>query len=217
MATRKKSPEKRPKAKAPPKRSEPKTKAATKPDVKVERFRQNMRCELSEDEIVERSRRISRQLSEKALRVEAAKSATAHLKAEIKQIDAEVSRLAQEVNDGACYKEVECERRFIFRTGKVIEVRLDTDQQTFERAMTGSERQLPLGTDRGKPDTSQAKASLEKALGHPVVEEDGPGEEAPDVPGADDARPSEPEPEEDEDSPESGEQAAQHTGDVPAE
>src|SRR5215831_1359775 len=102
MANRKKSPTKRPK-KPGARASKKAARAATGvPGVKIERFRQNMACKLSEDEVLERSRRISRQLSEKALRVEAARSATAHLRAETKQIDAEVSRLSQEINDGAC-------------------------------------------------------------------------------------------------------------------
>lgn len=143
MANRKKSPSKRPK-KATPRVAASKKEEVLRPDTKVERFRQNMRVELTDQDILERSRRVSRALSEKALRVEAAKSATAHLKAEIKQIDSEISRLSQEVNDGACFKEVECERRFLYRVGKVIEVRTDTDVITYERAMSGSERQPEL-------------------------------------------------------------------------
>lgn len=120
-------------------------------DVKVEYFRQNMRCDLSDEDMVERSSRIARQVSEKALRVEAVKSATAHLKAEIKQIDAEIARLAQELNDKACFKEVECRREFQYRLGKVVETRMDTGAQTYERALTGSERQpeLPLPKTNG--------------------------------------------------------------------
>jgi hypothetical protein len=186
MASRKKSPEKRPKAKSAPKRSEPKE--------KVEHFPASMRCDLSEREIVERSKRVSRLLSDKALKQEEIKGTTQHLKASVKQIDAEISKLSQEINDSACYREVQCERRFIYRTGKVVEVRMDTGAQTYERPMSGSERQLPL--PKGKPDTSQAKANLAAALGHPIVEED---EEAPEVPGTDemDTRSGQPEPEQD--------------------
>ncbi len=180
MATRKKAE----KTKKPKDESAPKTLEA---DTKIEHFRQNMRCELTEAEKLEKGRRVSRQLSEKALRVEAAKSATAHLKAEIKQIDAEISRLAQEINDGACYRDVEVERRFVYRTGKVIEVRMDTGAQTYERAMTGAERQLELPKAKrekkgakpdGEPEANEASAEPpEDAAETPPESEESPDSE----------------------------------------
>lgn len=203
MAARKKKAAEKPKA--------PRAKASklgAPADTKIERFRQNMRCELSEADINERSRRVAHQLSEKAIRIEAAKSATAHIKAEIKQIDADISRLAQEINDGATYREVECERRFVYRTGKVVEVRTDTSVQTFERAMTGMERQLEL--PKGK--AAKAKETLE-AEGIEVTSNEGAkqavnDEEAPDQPGSDEPPESgeTDDGQDDEDPPESGEQ-----------
>lgn len=163
MANRKKSPSKRPKKKE-PRAAAPKKAATDKhaPDVKIERFRQNMRCELTNEELNEKARQVARKLSEKALRVEAAKSATAHLKAEIKQIDAELSRLSQEINDGATYREVDCERHFKYRVGNVVEIRMDTNEQTFERPMNASERQpeLPgLGSKKSQPKETENKES----------------------------------------------------------
>lgn len=163
MANRKKSPSKRPKKKepraaAPKAKTGPAASETRAPDTKIERFRQNMRCELSGDELNEKARQVARKISEKALRVEAAKSATAHLKAEIKQIDAELSRLSQEINDGATYREVDCERHFRYRVGSVVEIRVDTNEQTFERPMNASERQpeLPgIGAKKTEPKTTE--------------------------------------------------------------
>lgn len=231
MATRKKSPEKRPKAKAPPKRTEPKAKTKAAPmkpaDTKVERFRQNLRCKLSPENLAEKSDRMAHVIGERENLIAEAKSATAHLKAQIKEKDAEIGKLSAQIRDKAEYREVDCERRFLYRTGKIVEVRLDTEEETYERALTLAERQLApdaLNKPAEKPDTSQAKASLEKALGHPVKEEDGPSnedekeetdEEAPDVPGSDEAPASEPEPEEDSGVVE--DDCQPETGDVPAE
>jgi hypothetical protein len=203
MATRKKKTEK-PKEESTEDAKPARTKGG-KPDTKIEHFSQNLRCALADSEIVERSKRVSRLLSDKALKQEEIKSATAHLKASVKQIDAEISKLSQEVNDSAAYRDVQCERRYVYRTGKVTEVRMDTCEQIYERPMTGSERQLDLP----KPGKGQAKASLEKALGHAVVEEDGPsnedekqeqGDDAPDQPGTDEAPESGEQGDEDEES-----------------
>jgi hypothetical protein len=139
-----------------PKPKKPKGEKA-RPDVKIEHFPQSLRCELTDDEILERSRRQSRLLSEKALKQEEIKGMTAHLKASVKQIDAEISKCTAEINDGACYREVQCERRFIYRTGKVVEVRMDTNAVTFERAMTGPERQLPLPKPKATTQTDTTK------------------------------------------------------------
>jgi hypothetical protein len=126
-------------------------KRTVKADVKIEHFNRSLRCELSEGEVNERAKRITRLLSQKAQRQEAAKAATAHLKAEIKEFDAEIGKLAREVDDSACYRDVPCERRFIYRTGKVEEIRLDSKEMIYERAMDGEERQLELPKKKTKP------------------------------------------------------------------
>jgi len=203
MANRKKSPSKRPKEKT-PRASKPKAKSATdkqQPDTKIERFRQNMRCELSSDELNDKAKQVAHKLSEKALRVEAAKSATAHLKAEIKQIDAEISRLSQEINDGATFREVDCERHFKYRVGSVVEYRMDTNTQTFERAMNASERQLEL------PKPKAAAAKTEPNSRHPD-----------DLPESKPTAAEEQESDELDDEPTAGDtvEAPEENGDVPA-
>lgn len=167
-----------------PKKPKGTKRAVMNRDEKVEHFRQNMRCELTEDEKNDRSKRIAHQLSEKAIRIEAAKSATAHIKAEIKQIDADISRLAQEINDGATYREVECERKFQYRVGKVVEIRTDTGAQTFERAMTGAERQLDLPKEKPVPKKPEPKTDDEPQ--GPDGQTEAPPEGTPDVPETDD-------------------------------
>jgi len=135
------------------------------PDVKVESFVQNLRVELSDDERLEHGARLAHLHSEKALKVEAAKAATAHLRSQIKEVEAEISRLSREVGDKATYKDVRCERRFVYRTGKVVEVRLDTNDETFERPMTLQERQVPLDLEKRKDAKEKLKEKVQKATG----------------------------------------------------
>jgi len=67
--------------------------------------------------------------------------------AQIEELEAEMHRLSLEVRDGGTYREVPCERRYIYRTGNVQEVRTDTGDVLSERAMTDRERQLELGVN----------------------------------------------------------------------
>lgn len=188
MATKKKDPKKKPKAHA-PKSSNARGDADVmrqKPDVKVDRFRSNLRVMLSPEALAEKSDRMAHVIGEKENLVAEAKSATAHLKAQIKEKDAEIGKLSAQIRDKAEYREVECERRYHYRTGKIVEVRLDTDEVTFERAMTFSERQLDLpAKEAAKPKKSKDE-QLEE-LGDKVREATGQDEEAPDVPASDEA------------------------------
>jgi hypothetical protein len=163
MAAKKKDPKPRK-----PKGNGHTPKRTAKADVKIEHFNRSLRCELSEGEVNERAKRITRLLSQKAQRQEAAKAATAHLKAEIKEFDAEIGKLAREVDDSACYRDVPCERRFIYRTGKVEEIRLDSKEMIYERAMDGEERQLELPKKKAKPvsqdETTKAPESITDAM-----------------------------------------------------
>jgi hypothetical protein len=146
--------------------------AKERPDTKVEKFHARLRVVLSKEEVAEKADRMAHVIGERENLVAQAKAATAHLKAQIKEKDAEIGSLSAQIRDKAEYGEVECERRHMYRTGKIVEVRLDNDEVTFERAMTFSERQLEL------PKKEAAKAKKPEA-------ENDAGEEAPDQPGSD--------------------------------
>jgi hypothetical protein len=213
MAPKKDPKPKKPKEKK-PKGSAPKLDAqAAKqlPDTKVEKFKSRLRVLLPKDAVAERADRMAHVIGERENLVAQAKAATAHLKAQIKEKDAEIGALSAQIRDKAEYAEVECERRYHYRTGKICEVRLDTDETTFERAMTFSERQLQLPTKPAqakKPKDEQLKELGDKVKaavedGSTQKAADGDDEEAPDQPGSDDPPESSEEP--DEEAPESGE------------
>jgi hypothetical protein len=103
---------------------------------------------------------------------------TAHLKADIKQIDADIAKLSKEHTEKRCYRSVEIRREYRYRVGSVVDIRTDLDDVINERPLTGTERQLE-------------DERLSKAPAKPKAAND---EEAPDQPGSDEP-------------PESGEQA----------
>lgn len=120
------------------------------PNVKIERFARTLRVELSPEEVARRADRCAHVVAEREGKVEEAKTATAHIKARIKELDAELRSLSNEVRDKAKYAEVDCERRYNYRIGTIAVVRLDTNATVDERAMTGAERQLENGLkDKG--------------------------------------------------------------------
>lgn len=142
--------------------------------VKIERFTRTLRVELSADEVAKRADRSAHVVAEKDRAAEEKKTATAHITTRIKELEAEQRSLSTEVRDRARYAEVECERRYNYRLGKVQEVRLDTNAEIGERAMTGAERQLENGLkgkakDEGAPELpTQKKKRGKKAAGSEV-------------------------------------------------
>src|SRR3982750_2032548 len=111
-------------------------------EVKIERLSRTLRVELALAEVAKRADRCAHVVAEREGKVEEAKTATAHIKARIKELDAELRSLSNEVRDKAKYTEVECERRYNYRLGTIAVVRLDTGAVVDERAMAGAERQL---------------------------------------------------------------------------
>lgn len=112
--------------------------------VKIERFPRNLRVKLTDREIVERAQRAAHLAAEVEQQEEAAKAAAKQAKARIEELDAERRRLNLEVMDGAVHREVQCERRYIYRLGVVQEYRTDTGELLSERPMTERERQPDL-------------------------------------------------------------------------
>ena len=120
------------------------------PSVKIERLTRTLRVELSLGEVAKRADRCAHVVAEREGKAEEAKTATAHIKARIKELDAELRSLSNEVRDKAKYTEVDCERRYNYRLGTIAVVRLDTNATVDERPMTGPERQLENGLkDKG--------------------------------------------------------------------
>ena len=118
------------------------------PPIKVESFVRELRVQLKTEEIAERADRAAQLLAERDSKEEEQKAATKHAKSVIESMEAELRRLSNEVRTKATYGQVQCERRYDYRLGKISEVRKDTDEVIFERAMTDTERQRELDLDK---------------------------------------------------------------------
>lgn len=117
------------------------TNGATHDDAgKIEHFKADLPCTLTDAEIAERAQRCERLRAE----IEGVK---ARAKSEVAEIDSEVKTLALQVARGIADKPVACVRKYIYRIGRVQEVRTDTGAVLNDRAMTIFERQTTNGLE----------------------------------------------------------------------
>lgn len=116
----------------------------TAPDDRVERFSSTLKCVLSPDEIAKRADRAANLVARIADKTDEAKAAAKHAKAEIEQLEAELRQLSGEVASRVTYRQVECERRYVFSENVIRETRLDNFDLINSRKMTAAERQLHL-------------------------------------------------------------------------
>lgn len=118
-------------------------------DEKVEKFSQNLKVTLTAQEIAQRADRAANLVAMIEEKDAEQKAAAKHAKGEIDQLAAELASLSNEVRTRATYRQVECERRFIYTQGVVTETRLDTFDLLNTRKMTESEKQLELEFNEG--------------------------------------------------------------------
>lgn len=115
---------------------------------KVEHFKADLPCTLTDAEIAERAQRCERLRAE----IEGVK---ARAKSEVAEIDSEVKTLALQVARGIADKPVACVRKYIYRIGRVQEVRTDTGAVLNDRAMTIFERQTTNGLENANEADSE--------------------------------------------------------------
>lgn len=147
------------------------TKTKSKPEnIRLERYVQSLKVALSADEIADRADRASQVLADMDCKENELKAIVKHQKSEIDTLGAELRRLSDEVRTKATYRPVECERKFLYDQGKLLETRVDTHEVLLERPLTWGEKQrdLPMGVDKNGEDedddeNSAATGSTEKA------------------------------------------------------
>lgn len=132
--------------------------APPEPKVESRKYTDILRVPLTESELVVKGEEQARLLRTVADMEARQKSDTKHQKAAIDERKAEMGRLAAEICDRATYKPVECERRFDFTTGVVVEVRADTGEVIGSRPMLSSERQRNLPLDAEEIDEEDVDA-----------------------------------------------------------
>lgn len=137
------------------------------PKEKVEKFSQNLKVTLTPHEIAVRADRAANLVSLVQEKDEERKAANKHAQGEIDQLTAELSQLSNEVRTRATYKQVECERRFVYADGVMRETRLDTFDLLNTRKLTEHEMQpdLPFPAQDSSPaDELWRPTPLEQAL-----------------------------------------------------
>ncbi len=121
-----------------------------KPQPKIDKFTTSLRVQLTPDEVADRADEAAHKLAERDEKEADMKAQQKHAKSEIDELEASFRRLSNEVRSRCTYKPIECERRFDYVAGKVIETRTDTGELINERAMREEERQPRTRTDAGE-------------------------------------------------------------------
>lgn len=133
------------------KQSEEKTKEKNEaPPVKIERFSQNLAVALKPAEIAERADRAAHLLADRDHLEAEFDEQRKHQKAQIQKLETEMRRLSSEVREKVSYRDVECERRFIYAEKIVRDVRSDTGEMLMERPMSEQESQRQFDFDEKK-------------------------------------------------------------------
>jgi hypothetical protein len=152
-------------------------------EVKIERgIVRSFMIPLSDSDIAVRAREVARLLRRIEEKTEERDRAKKHANGEIDELEASVKRLSNEVHDGEERREIQCERRFIYRLGVVQVVRTDTGEVVDERAMDAHERQTELPLENGSSDDEQ----------HDDADDSGDDESSDDDSGGDDDAPPRP-------------------------
>jgi len=111
-------------------------------------IKEYLKCQLTEKEKTELSAKIAKAISDRSSAEAKLKEVNASIKAQIAQLDAEISEKALQINNGYEYRNVECQMDKDYRLGTVTITRLDTDEVIRERPLTAEERQMELPGDK---------------------------------------------------------------------
>ena len=128
-------------------------------------IKEYLKCQLTEKEKTELSAKIAKAISDRASAEAKLKEVSASIKAQIAQLDAEISEKALQINNGYEYRNVESRMDKDYRLGSVTITRLDTGEVIRERRMTAEERQMELPGNKKekqgktKPSTKEAGAA----------------------------------------------------------
>jgi hypothetical protein len=118
--------------------------------IKIESYVRELKVALKREEIEERAERAAHLVAQRDLREEEIKEDMKRQKSALATIDGEIRSLSNQVRDKVAYRDVPCERRYIYDLRMVKEIRLDNGETLFERPMTEAELQRDL-FDNAKP------------------------------------------------------------------
>lgn len=131
------------------KKGETPKKDESKSTTKIVNFKRNLKVPLKPEEVAERADRAAKLLEDRDHEESEFKAHGTHVRGRIAQMESEMRHLSGEVRTRCTYREVECEQQFLYDTGVVREVRVDTGEVLSERPMTDREKQRDLPFDGG--------------------------------------------------------------------
>lgn len=111
------------------------------PKTKTIKVVKELRCALTDEELLERGQALARALEQMQKREADGKAYAANVKSDIEQYKKEGQRLYHHISEKSEWRQVECEEVHDFDEGKVSLVRLDTGEVVSERRMWDEERQ----------------------------------------------------------------------------
>ncbi len=118
---------------------------APDPNIKIEKFTRELTVALTREELEEVAQSMSHKLAERDIREAEIKERQKRDKSLLKDMETELRRFGNVIRDRSELREIACERRLDYNTGRVTDVRLDSGAILSERDMTELERQKPLG------------------------------------------------------------------------
>lgn len=125
------------------------SKAAVK-EVKLEPLvdheQDNLRCELSNDELLELGKRQAQLLQDLKCIEDDAKSFQTETKNKVAVKEAEINKISEQIRNGYIFRFVQIERTTDYEFEKVTYKRLDTGEVYHERPLRADERQFALDT-----------------------------------------------------------------------
>ena len=132
------------------------------PKTKTIKVVKELRCALTDEELLARGQALARALEQMQKREADGKAFAANVKSDIEQYKKEGLRLTSHIAEKSEWRPVECNEVHDFEAGTVSVVRLDTGEVVSERRMWDEERQedLPLealaGDDGPQPEDDAA-------------------------------------------------------------
>ena len=123
------------------------TDEAEQTEVKVIRITRTLPVLLTAEEMLDRGARAAHLDRREEEITAAANAAKSDYKHQLEAVVAERRLLQERIRSKQEHRDVSCEERHVYRTGKVVVVRCDTGEQIDERPMTDAERQTELPMD----------------------------------------------------------------------
>lgn len=139
------------------------------------RMVRDLRVPLTQEEVDTRTEQLLELLNKVDHVREEQKRVASHARSTIKEMEQEAGQLRRDLYDRSELRPIDCEERWIYRTGVVQVVRTDTGKAVDERPMTTDERQEQLFADEQQALGSRLDKLAQEAAADDEGDVDGDG------------------------------------------